>query len=76
MCEAECQVKLHLLVREKGSDGTQQAAEILQGLKDASPEPVLGLLSKVCCWVFAATADALSEGLRACKCAAAPVNPC
>ena len=46
VCEAECQVRLHLLVREKGSDGTQQAAQILQGLKDTGPEPVLGVLSK------------------------------
>ena len=47
VCEADCQVKLHLLVREKGSDGSSQAAQILQGLKDTSPQPLLGLLAKV-----------------------------
>ena len=60
-CQAECGVTLHLLVREKGSDGAPLAAEILQGLKSAAAEALLGVLPKVSCrWA----ADRRMQDLR------------
>jgi hypothetical protein len=72
-------VALHIHVKQKGQDGSEQVAALLDGVKASGDPCVLGVLSKAsCCLVMLASSCKLvgAEHQQASVSACGPVSAC